>query len=89
MSTPEAVGAKMEETRAYLLQLWGREDYDRRMKPIVAAIRKIGKGTNRPPFQVAIAEAKRAGDEGKEGVVWQMTAAACEIAEAKDERRPH
>ncbi len=82
-TNPRSVAEKMEKTRDYLLQLWGREDYERRMKPIIAALRAIGEKTGRDPFQVAIDEATRAGKEFKEGVVWQMTAAACEIAEAK------
>lgn len=78
-----AVALKMAETRAYLIQLWGEEEYYDKMRPLVEALRKVADETNRDPFLVAIDEAKRAGVERKEGVVWQLTAAACEIAEGR------
>lgn len=75
------VAAKVEETRTFLRRLWGAEKYEETMRPLVEALRKVGEKTGQRPFQVAIDMAKKAGSEGKEGAVWQFTAAACEIAE--------
>ncbi len=81
MSRPADVAAKMDETRRYLKELWGEDRYRKTIDPLIAAVRRVGEKTDRSAFQVAIDEAKRAGAEGKEGIVWQFTAAACDIAE--------
>lgn len=83
MTSPAAVATKMEETRGFLRKIWGEEEYLEKMMPIVKALRQIAEKTNRDPFQLAIDEAHRAGAEGKDSIVWQMTAAACEIAEGR------
>ncbi len=76
-----AIVKEMEKRRSYLLQLWGAERYGKSMETLVTALRTVAEKTGRQPFKVALDEAIRAGEEGREAVSWQLTAAACEIAE--------